>query len=113
MLNFITGRKLGGDAIPAQLTTLSISWLNNQFKAVAVHRGVAEGTWENPEATEVNGNVEGLIAEAVKQTGYRGQTVSLLLAHPRLVQQLVDVPPVKGTAVKKIIQRQAQQQGLA
>jgi|ERR1051325_5843700 hypothetical protein len=110
MLKIIRSGKLGGNAIPAQLTTLSISWLNNQFRAVAVHRGVPEGTWENLEATEINGNFEALIAEAVKQTGYRGTTVSMLLAHPRLVQQLVDLPPVKGAAVKKIIQRQAQQQ---
>ena len=110
MLNLITSRKLGGNAIPGQLTTLSVSWLNGQFKAVAVHRGAVEGTWEHPELAEMNGNFEDLIREAVKETGYRGQTVSLLLAHPRLVQQLVDVPPVKGAAVKKIIQRQAQQQ---
>src|ERR1043165_1494274 len=110
MLKIIRSGKLGGNAIRAQLATLSISWLNNQVRAVAVHRGVPEGTWENLEATEINGNFEALIAEAVKQTGYRGTTVSMLLAHPRLVQQLVDLPPVKGAAVKKIIQRQAQQQ---
>src|ERR1041385_8778617 len=67
MLKIIRSGKLGGNAIPAQLTTLSISWLNNQFRAVAVHRGVPEGTWENLEATEINGNFEALIAEAVKK----------------------------------------------
>src|SRR5574340_17366 len=63
--------------IPRGLTTLSVSWLNGQFKALAV---------------------------------YRGLTVSLLLAHPRLVHQLVEVPPVKGAAMQKVIHRQAQQQ---
>src|SRR5437868_3086682 len=110
MLDFISSRKLAGTAIPAHLTTLSISWLNSQFKAVAVHRGKVEGSWESPDAGEANGNFETLIREAVRQTGYRGQTISLLLAHPRLVQQLVDVPPVKEGALRKIIQRQAQQQ---
>jgi len=33
-----------------------------------------------------------------------------VLLHPRLVQQLVDAPPVKGAALQKIIQRHAQQQ---
>jgi len=50
------------------------------------------------------------LREAVEKTGYRGETVSLLLAHPRLAQQLVDVPPVKGATLVKVIERQAQQQ---
>src|SRR5512135_3041725 len=102
----------GGKAVPRHVTTLSISWLNGQFKAVAVHRGAVEGTWEHPEEVEGAGEFGELIREAVAQTNYRGQTVSLLLAHPRLVQQLVDVPPVKGQAIRRIVQRQAQQQKL-
>lgn len=96
--------------IPRGLTTLSVSWLNGQFKALAVHRGVVDGTWERPGEIEGTGNFESLLREAVQKTGYRGLTVSLLLAHPRLVQQLVEVPPVKGAAMQKVIHRQAQQQ---
>jgi len=106
-------RKLSAGAIPAHLTTLSVSWLNGQAKAVAVHRGAVEGTWEGPPPTAETGgaaNFETLLREAVQKTGFRGQTVSMVLAHPRLVQQLVDVPPVKGGALKKVLQRQAQQQ---
>ena len=110
MLRLIPHSKLGTEAIPANLTTLSVSWLNNQFKAVSVHRGVIESTWERPGDTDGPGNFADFIREAVQQTGYHGQTVSLLLAHPRLVQQLVDVPPVKAQAMQKIIRRQAQQQ---
>src|SRR3954469_22145202 len=110
MLDFISSRKLGGQTIPGHLTTLSVSWLNSRFKAMSVHRGMVGGTWEPPQEIEGVTNFEALIHEAVRQTGYRGQTVSLLLAHPRLVQQLVDVPPVKEAALKKVIQRQAQQQ---
>ena len=110
MIKFALKRKLGGNEIQRHLTTLSVSWLNNQYKAVAVHRGTISGTWERPGDTDGAGNFEGFIREAVRQTGYHGQTVSLLMAHPRLVQQLVDVPPVKGAALQKVIQRQAQQQ---
>ena len=110
MFNLRLKRRLGENAIPAHLTTLSVSWLNNQFKAVSVHRGVVESTWERPGETDGAANFENFIREAVQQTGYRGQTVSLILSHPRLVQQLVDVPPVKGAALQKVIQRQAQQQ---
>jgi hypothetical protein len=55
-------------------------------------------------------HLEELLREAVRQTGYHGQNVSLLLAHPRLVQQLLEVPPIKGQALRRIIFRQAQQQ---
>jgi hypothetical protein len=110
MIKLTLKRKLGANQIPAHLTTLSVSWLNNQFKALAVHRGTIIGTWERPGDTDGAGNFEGFIREAIQHTGYHGQTVTLLLAHPRLVQQLVDVPPVKGAALHKVIQRQAQQQ---
>jgi len=110
MLKLSLKRKLGANEIPAHLTTLSISWLNNQFRAVSVHRGAIEATWERPGDTDGPGEFETFVREAVQHTGYRGQTVTLLLAHPRLVQQLVDVPPVKGAALQKVIQRQALQQ---
>src|SRR6266567_1460532 len=96
MIRLAISRKPGSHAIPAHLTTLSVSWLNNQFKAVAVNRGVVEGTWEHPGEADGVGNFERFLHEAVQQTGYRGQTVSLVLAHPRLVQQLMEVPPIKG-----------------
>ena len=110
MLKIANSPKPRSAAIPANVSTLSVSWLNSQFKAIAVQRGVVEGTWECPGEIEGTGNFEALLREAVQKTGYRGQTVSLLLAHPRLAQQLVDVPPVRGSALDKVVQRQAQQQ---
>ncbi len=110
MLKIITRRHSEGHSIPVHLTTLSVSWLNNQFKAVAIHRGVVAGTWERPGETDGPGNFGAFIREAVQQTGYRGTTVSLLLSHPRLAQQLLDVPPARGAPLQRIIQRQAQQQ---
>jgi len=103
-------RTQGG--IPRQLTILSVSWLNGQFKAVAVDRGTIQGTWERPGEIDDASQFETLIREAVSRTNYQGQKVSLVLAHQRLVQQLVDVPPVKSQMVRKIIQRQAEQQKL-
>src|SRR5258708_33697999 len=97
-------RKLSAAAIPAHLTTLSVSWLNGQAKAVAVHRGVVEGTWESPPPTAETGgaaNFETLLREAVQKTGFRGQTVSMGLGPPRLVAPLVDCPPRKGRGRKQ------------
>src|SRR5271157_1603879 len=104
MFDFLASSKLGTDAIQRGLTTLSVSWLNDQFRAVAVHRGKVEGRWERPGKVEGDVTFEALVREAVAKTGYRGDKVSLLLAHPRLVQQLVDVPPVKGAALRQVIQ---------
>jgi hypothetical protein len=110
MLKLRPKPKLGDNQIPVQLTTLSVSWLNNEFKAAAIHRGSIVASWERPGDTDGAGDFGLFIREAVEQTGYQGQTVSLVLAHPRLVQQLVDVPPVSGPLLEKVIQRQAQQQ---
>jgi Tfp pilus assembly protein PilN len=110
MLNLVKKRKLGTGTIPANLTSLGISWLNGQFKAVSVHRGFVEATWERAGVTDGPEHFDAFIREAVHETGYRGQTVTLVLGHARLVQQLVDLPPVKGKKLQKVIQRQAKQQ---
>ena len=67
MLNLVNKPKLV-TVIPTQVTTLSVSWLNNQFKAVAVHRGVVAGSWERPGETGGPETFEDLISEAVQQT---------------------------------------------
>jgi hypothetical protein len=103
-------RKTGPEIISSKVTTLSISWLNHQVVAKNVRRGVIEGTWETELAAEGDPDLAGLIREAVRQTHYDGTTVSLLLANSRLAQNLVDVPPVFGSALTKIIQLEAQQQ---
>jgi hypothetical protein len=111
MLPLSKSRALGASSIPRHLTTLSASWFNGQFKAVAIHRGKVAGTWERPASeSEAADDFEAIIREAAKQTSYHGQTVSLVLAHPRLVQHMTDVPPVKWSAMSKVIQRQALQQ---
>jgi hypothetical protein len=110
MLSLVRKHKLGASAIPSNVTTLSISWFNNQLKAIAVHRGVVVGTWERPGDTDGPDRFDTFVREAGQHTGYKGQSISLVLAHPRLVQQLIEVPPIKGAALEKVILRQAQQQ---
>jgi hypothetical protein len=98
--------------LPPGVTTLSVSWLNNQFKAVAIQRGVVEGAWERTEEMEGAQQFEPLLREAVRQTGYRGTTVSVTLAHPRLSQQLLEAPALRGPAMARFVQAQARQQKL-
>lgn len=103
-------QKSGGKTVAGHVTTLSVSWLNNRFTAVAFHRGVIDRTWECPQPVEGTQHFEDLIRQAVQNTGYRGQTVSLLLAHPRLVQQFIELPPTQGQSLNKLVARQAAQQ---
>ena len=110
MIGLKVTSKTGAGSIPSHLTTLSVSWLNNQLKAVAVHRGAVEGTWERPGESDGAGNFGAFLREAVQETGYHGQTVTLVLSHPRLIQQLIEIPPAKGQSLQKLIHRQAQQQ---
>ncbi len=102
--------KTGPAKISQKLTTLSISWLNNEVVAVAIHRGVVGETWKASFSAESVPEFNSLLREAVQKTNYKGTSVSLLLANPRLAQKLVDVPPVTGSGLVKIIQREAQQQ---
>lgn len=110
MLTLKTSRRAGTGTIPSHVTTLSVSWLNGQFRAAFIHRGVIESAWEHVGDIQGTNHFEELLREAVQQTNYHGQTVSLVLAHPRLAQQMLDVPPVKGTTLAKVVERQAKQQ---
>lgn len=102
--------KSGESKIPQNVTTLSISWLNNQFVAQSIHRGKVEGSWEMAFTPDVEPDFADLVREAVQKTRYHGTTVSLLLANAKLAQQLIEVPPVSGGDLIKVIQREAQQQ---
>lgn len=88
------------------LTTLSLSWLHGRFEAVAIHKGELSGTWSAPESTEDLSRLPNLIQQAIAHTGYHGTTTTLLLAHPKLTQQLVESPPAKGAALTALVQRQ-------
>lgn len=105
-----TGPATGPSPLPGTgHTTLAVSWLNGQFAALAVQRGQVTGRWV---CLEVNGALAELpkyLKEAVQRTGYRGTTMQLVLAHPRLSQLWLEVPETGGAAVQRFLQRQAQQ----
>jgi hypothetical protein len=46
-----------------------------------------------------------LLKEAVRQTGYNGTNVALVLEHPRMIHQLVDMPPAQGREQVLYIER--------
>ncbi len=77
---------------------------------MAIHRGEVQGVWTCPDPIEGTHHFANLLERAAAATGYAGETVSLVLAHPRLVHQLVEVPPAGGTELAKLLDRAAQQQ---
>ena len=90
-------------------TVLSISLLNERLSATAVHRGEVAGTWERAEPVTDLADFASILREAVQQTGYTGTAVTVVLAHQRLAQQLVESPPVKGRNLKLFLQNRVKQ----
>jgi hypothetical protein len=96
-----------GQSLPRGLTTLGFSWLHGRVSAVAVQRGEVTGTWTKDDVPDDLSRIGELVREAARETSYRGSTVSLLLAHPRLAHQLIETAPAKGAALQSMIARQA------
>jgi hypothetical protein len=90
-------------------TVLSISLLNERFSATAVHRGGVAGTWERPAPIADVADLSSVLRDAVKQTAYAGTPATVVIAHQRLAQQLVETPPLKGQNLKSFLQRRVKQ----
>lgn len=93
--------------LSSNLTTLGISWLHGRVAAVAVHKGEVAGTWTKDDVPDDLSKLGEYVREAAKATSYRGSSVSLLLAHPRLAHQLIETAPARGAALEALIARQA------
>src|SRR5258706_3807058 len=87
---------------------LCISWLNGQVKAASVDRGSVKATWERPGLVADFAGFSGVVAEAVEQTKSDAKQVAMVLAHPRLSHQVVEVPPTKGWTLQRFLQRRVQ-----
>jgi hypothetical protein len=95
-----------GPRFPRNLTTLGFCWLHGRVGAVAVQRGQVVGTWNREDIPEDLTHLGEYVREAARATGYRGSSVSLLLAHPKLAHQLIETAPAKGAALQAMIRRQ-------
>jgi len=93
---------------PRGLTTLGLAWIHGQFHAVALHKGEVAGSWHAPDPCEDLGLFTELVQRAVQQTGYQGTTVHLVIAHPRLAHQLVEIPEATGPALQLLVRRQVE-----
>jgi len=88
-------------------TLLSVSWLNGHVRAVAVHHGKAVAAWEKPDVVADVNEFGSVLTEAVSKTGYDGVQVGMVVAHPRLAQQLVETPALKRSKLKWFLYHRA------
>jgi len=87
---------------------LCLSLLNGQFKAAAMRKGSIAATWERPEPLEDLAGLTAVLREAAERTRPTSRRVALVLAHPRLSHQIVEVPPTRGWAVERFLERRVQ-----
>src|SRR2546426_9379619 len=90
-------------------TILCISLLNGQLKATAMRRGAVSGTWERPANVDDFVDFASVLREAVARTGPETDSVALVLAHPRLTQQLIETPPITGWKLRWFLERRVKQ----
>jgi hypothetical protein len=87
---------------------LCVSLLGGQFKAMALRRGAVVNPWEASGPVDDLVGVTGVLAEAVLGTRAEGKTVTMVLAHARVLDQVVEVPPVKHRMLERLLQRRAE-----
>jgi hypothetical protein len=87
---------------------LCISLLGGQFKAVAMRRGTFENPWEPSLPVEDFTDIGQVLSEATAATRVEGKSATIVLAHPRLLDQVVEVPPVKQRTLDRLLQRRAE-----
>src|SRR6266436_1782901 len=88
---------------------LCLSWLNGQVKAVTARNGAVLKSWERPDLAEDFSTFSAVLREAAVATDYIGTEVEVVLSHPRLTQQLVETPPLRGWNLRRFLDRQARQ----
>jgi hypothetical protein len=87
---------------------LCVSLLGGQFKAVALRKGAFDSRWEYPLAVDDMVLARAVLRDALLNTGAEGKSITVVLAHPRLIDQVVEVPPVKHRMLDRLLQRRAE-----
>src|SRR5579872_1854654 len=88
---------------------LGISILNGEVRAATFAKGTGmQPVGEGISTGENLPDLGQLLQDVVTKTQSAGKPVAVALAHPRLIDQIVEVPPVKGWKLEKLLQRRAQ-----
>jgi len=89
--------------------SLSISCLNGEWTALGLRKGAPTGSWQKPEPVEDFAGLSTLLEESFQQTQPDGRNIGIVIAHPKLTNHVIDVPPVKGAKLSRYIERRLQQ----
>jgi hypothetical protein len=88
---------------------LGISWLNGRFHAAALHGSVVSASWASPQPVPFEADFAEALAEAVRQTGFTGTQVVVVLDHGSLLFHVEETPPAKGRVLKQLLERRVAQ----
>ena len=86
---------------------LGISILNGELKASVVKPG-GVATFESGTPADDPGSLTAILGEAIHKIQSDGEQVAIVLAHPRLIDQVVEIPPVKGWKLARLLARREQ-----
>jgi hypothetical protein len=85
-----------------------VSILNGHCQATSFRRGSVAEFWEGPQLREDFSDLPATLKEALEKTKPAGKLAAMVMALPRLNDQVVEVPPVKGRVLMQFLQRQVQ-----
>src|SRR5262245_21745533 len=84
---------------------LGISWIHGQFQAVSTSGGRTVGAWAAPYPVGNEREFETALTEAVRETGFKGTRVIVVLEHRSLLFHVQETPPAKGRLLQQLLQR--------
>lgn len=85
--------------------TLGITWLHGRFEAVNLAASSNGAGWLAPRPVHTPQEFAAALAQAVRETGFRGQKVRLVIDHRNLLFHVQDLPPAQGRVLTKLLDR--------
>lgn len=82
-----------------------LSLLGGELKALATRKSATTGTWACPDSVSDFVGLATVLRRALDETNAKSHTVSIVLAHPLLSDQIMEAPPVKGRTLERLLDR--------
>ncbi len=84
---------------------LGITWIHGAFKASALAGDAVIAAWTAPQAVESGTDFSSALAQAVRETGFKGAHFAVVIDHRNLLFHLQETPPAKGAMLVRVIDR--------
>ena len=94
-------------------TRLGVAWVHGEFAVVAGSTAGDGRVWCSPQPVSDPAGLVSALRTAVAETGFGGRQVYCVLAHPRLVQTRIEMPPMRGEIRRRFLKRQVEQASAA